>query len=140
MPRAMLKEAHSTLKLRNGGLVIAGAIVVAHLTIILLRRETHPSDFDISREFGRRFIAGEELYRGGLHFPYMPAAAMFFAPLAMINPTLGFLLRYAVAIVCLWLTLRLLNQMVRRGIPAIDAHSVTITAITLVLASHYIIR
>jgi alpha-1,2-mannosyltransferase len=139
MPRLMTDERFKP-KLRRYGLILTTAIVVAHLIIIIHRRQTHLGDFDISREFGRRFIAGEELYRGGLHFPYMPAAAMFFAPLAMINPTAGIVLRYAIAIFCLWLTLYLLNRMVRRSIPAAGGQAVLIATITLILTSHYIIR
>ncbi|HEY2663233.1 MAG TPA: glycosyltransferase family 87 protein [Candidatus Binataceae bacterium] len=136
----MLTDQRTALKLRRAGFIVATAIVAVHVIIILHRRETHPSDFDISREFGRRFVAGEELYLGGLHFPYMPAAAMFFAPLAMINPTAGFLVRYAIALASLWLALSLLNRMVSRGLPTASARAFAIGAITLILASHYIVR
>lgn len=136
----MLTDQRTALKLRSSGFIIATVIVVVHLIIILHRRGTHPGDFDISREFGRRFLAGEELYIGGLHFPYMPAAAMFFAPLAMLNPTAGFLLRYCAAIAALWLALSLLNRMVSRGLPTASSHGFVIGAITLLLASHYIVR
>src|SRR5271166_1666000 len=140
MPQLMLTDERSQPRLRRYGLIVTTAIVVTQVIFIIHRRQTHLGDFDISREFGRRFIAGEELYRGGLHFPYMPAAAMFFAPLAMINPTAAFVLRYAIAIAGLWLTLHLLNRMVRRGIPAAGGQAVLIAAITLLLTSHYVIR
>ena len=139
-PSPMLTDQRTALKLRSFGFIIATVIVVVHLVIILHRRETHSGDFDVSREFGRRFVAGEELYTGGLHFPYMPAAAMFVAPLAMTNPTAAFLVRYAIALAALWLALSLLNRMVSRDLPTASAHGFVIGAITLVLASHYIVR
>jgi len=118
-----------------------GAVVVAiQWVVIAHRRATNIGDFDVSREFGRRFLAGEHLYAGGLHYPYMPSAAMYFSPLALVPPWVGIVLRYAVAAGCVWLTLRLLHAMVRGRAAAVAAQPLTLAALTLVLASHYIIR
>jgi len=38
------------------------------------------SDFPLHYEFGRRFASGEFIYRDGLHVPYPPFWAMFWAP------------------------------------------------------------
>jgi len=114
--------------------------VAAQWVVIAHRRATHLGDFDVSREFGRRFLAHEDLYAGGLHYPYMPVAAMYFSPLALIDPTVGLALRYGVALGCLWLTLRLLHAMVRPRSVAVAAHELTIGALSVLLASHYIIR
>ncbi|HEY2105154.1 MAG TPA: hypothetical protein VGH29_05190, partial [Candidatus Binataceae bacterium] len=58
----------------------AGAMFIAiDLLAIAARRTRNSGDFDISMEFGRRFLAGRQLYQGGLHFPYLPTAAMFFS-------------------------------------------------------------
>lgn len=119
---------------------VATAIVITiHALATVNRRLTHAGDFDISRELGRRFLAGEHLYAGGLHYPYMPAAAMVFAPLALLPPWLGFALRYAAALGGLWLTLRWLARMIR---PHADAHAddARVMGLTLLLASHYILR
>jgi hypothetical protein len=96
-------------------------------------------DFDISRELGRRFLAGEHLYAGGLHYPYMPTAAMFFAPLALFPPWLGFALRYTAALGCLWLTLHWLARMTRPRSDA-DMHDAGVMGLTVLLAAHYILR
>lgn len=123
-------------------LFIAACVVAVAVqwVVITQRRAKAGGDFDISREFGRRFLAREYLYRGGLHYPYMPSAAMQFAPLALVNPSLGIVLRYGVAVGGLWLTFRLLWIMVgSRGGVAVS-NRFPIGAITLVLASHYIIR
>lgn len=115
-------------------------VVVVQAFVIIQRRETQIGDYDVSREMGRRFLAGEHLYAGGLHYPYTPTAAVSFAPLALLPAGVGFALRYAVAIVGLWLTLRLLRTMVgsRRSL---DTDAVfAVEATTLVLAAQYIIR
>jgi hypothetical protein len=115
-------------------IIVAQAVVIAH------RRETRLGDYDVSREMGRRLLAGEHLYAGGLHYPYTPTAALSFAPLALVPPGLGLALRYAAAVAGLWLTLRLLRIMVgaRRRL---DAGSVfAVNVLTIILAGQYIIR
>lgn len=115
-------------------------VVIVQAFVIIQRREKHLGDYDVSREMGRRFLAGEYLYAGGLHYPYTPTAALSFAPLALVRPGVGLGLRYAVAIVGLWLTLRMLRTLVghRRRL---DSGTVfAIEAITLVLAAQYVIR
>lgn len=121
-------------------IAVCVAVVVVQWVVIAHRRTTHFGDFDVSREFGRRFLAHEDLYTGGLHYPYMPAAAMYFSPFAMLGPTAGLALRYAIALGCLWLTLRLLHTMVRGRGAAVASQELTIGALSVLLASHYVIR
>ena len=115
---------------------LAVAITAVHAVAIALRRMTHAGDFDISREFGRRFLTGEPLYAGGLHYPYLPSAAMAFAPLAALPPWLGFALRYAAALAALWLALRLLASLA--GTPA--AQRPLGMGLVVLLALHYVLR
>lgn len=115
-------------------------VVVAQLVVIAHRRATNIGDFDITREFGRRFVAGEYLYRGGLHYPYMPSAAMIFAPLVCVPPTVGLTILYFAAIGCLLLTLRMLFAMVRGANLALASRAFEVGLFTVALASHYIIR
>ena len=125
---------------RRAFVAVCLAVVVVQTVVVVHRRETHRGDYDVSREMGRRFLAGEHLYAGGLHYPYTPTAALSFAPLALVPPGVGLALRYAVAIAGLWLTLRMLRTLVghRRRL---DSGTVfAIEAITLVLAAQYIIR
>lgn len=119
----------------------AAALAAMALQVAVIKhRAGHGGDYAISREFGRRFLAGEYLYRGGLHFPYPPSAAMYFSPLALVDPAAGIVLRYVVAVACLWLTLKMLYAMVRGEIAAAPSREFTIGALTVVLASHYLIR
>ena len=126
---------------RRAIVAIACVVVVATQWVVIAhRRAIAPGDFDVSREFGRRFLEGQHLYEGGLHYPYLPSAAMYFAPLALVDSNLGILLRYGVAVACLWLTLFLLYMMVRERSAQVASKRLTIGVLTLVLASHYIIR
>ena len=59
-------------------LILAAALAV-HAAVIVHRRQSHGGDFDVSRELGRRLLAHEALYADGLHYPYLPAAALAFA-------------------------------------------------------------
>ena len=125
---------------------IAGAAALAvHAAVIALRRAKGPGDFDVSREFGRRFLAGEDLYGGGLHYPYLPSAAMLFSPLALLPPWLGFALRYAVALGCLALAIRLASSLSTLAAPGGHerrrvTERVSAPVFALVLCSHYIVR
>lgn len=136
----MLKHLHSRFRVQHIFIAACVVIVAVQWVVIAQRRATHLGDFDWSREFGRRFLAREYLYAGGLHYPYMPSAAMYFAPLAMINPSVGIVMRYAVAVGCLWLTFRMLHTMVRGRSKESPPNGFAIAALTLVLASQYIIR
>jgi alpha-1,2-mannosyltransferase len=120
-------------------LLASAALVMMHAAVIAQRR-ARPGDFDVSREFGRRFVAGEPLYAGGLHYPYMPAAALYFSPLALLPPWAGLALRYAVALACLALTLRILGRLVYARYPALAREPVVVATVTLVLGAHYLVR
>ncbi len=87
--------------------------VIVHGYIIAVLRIPYFRDFDVHREVGRRFLTGEYLYAGGLCYPYMPTAALYFAPLALFDRGTGMALRYSVAVTCLCLTFFLLYRMVR---------------------------
>ncbi len=110
------------------------------LAAIALRRIRQPGDFDISMELGRRFIHGEPLYRGGLHFPYLPAAAMFFSAFSLLPKPLAFAIFYSLAIASLWLILRMLAAMLGKPVPGLRERGLPLGVATLILASHYIIR
>lgn len=115
-------------------------IIAIHFAAITHRRALHPGDFNVSREFGRRFFGGEYLYRGGLHFPYLPSAAMYFSPLAMMPAPVAFIVSYSLAIACLLLIFRMLHAMIRGQSPALESRGFLIAALALVLGIHYVIR
>ncbi len=116
------------------------AVIAAQAVVVAHRRQTHVGDYDVSREMGRRFLAGEHLYAGGLHYPYTPTAAMSFAPLAMVRPGLGLALRYAAAVGGLWLTLRWLRAMVWKGRRLDPTAVLGVEILTLALGAQYLLR
>jgi hypothetical protein len=115
-------------------------IIAIHFAAIIHRRALHPGDFDLSREFGRRFLHGEYLYRGGLHFPYLPSAAMYFSPLAMVPAPIAFVVSYCLAIACLPLIFMMLHAMIRGQSPMLESRGFLIAAAALLLGIHYVIR
>lgn len=140
LPTALMTRWRARAPAQRWLLGLGAAVVAVQAIVIAHRRLTHLGDFDVSREFGRRFLAGEPLYAGGLHYPYMPTAALYFAPLAWLPPGLGLALRYVLALGCLWLTLRLLHAMVRARRPALAAERLALATLTLLFASHYVLR
>lgn len=122
-------------------LLIACFVAAAvHGYAISFLREFHFRDFDVHREVGRRFLAGEYLYADGLCHPYMPSAALYFAPLALFDREIGFALRYTTAVACLCLTLFLLYRMVRDWLEMAPPEGLWISAVTLLLAFQFILQ
>lgn len=121
-------------------LLAVAAVIAVHAIVVTNRRLSHAGDFDVSREFGRRLLAHEELYAGGLHYPYLPAAALSFAPFALIPAPLGFALRYLTALVSLALTLRWLLRLAQPWSPRLLERRWPVCAATLLLAVPYVVR
>src|SRR5262249_38688631 len=93
-------------------LVVAGfaILLVVHLAVILHRRGYQPGDFDVHRKFGWGFLERLPLCGGGC-FNYMPIAAMYYSPLALLPADISFVCRYLVALICLGFTLKWLMEM-----------------------------
>ena len=104
------------------------------------RRMSFGGDFDVAREFGRRFLHGEYLYAHGLQFVYLPSAAMYFSPLALVPSAVSFAAWFALAILCLWLTLQMWHRMVSMHHAMVTRHGFIIGLVTVFLASHFIVR
>jgi len=120
-------------------LVVAGfaLVLVIHLVAILHRRQHQGGDFDVHRNFGQGFL--ERLPQcGGGCFNYMPIAAMFYAPLAMAPAEVTFICRYVVALLCLWLFLKWLTDMLPANVSS--QRRFLIVALTLLFCLKYIIR
>ena len=111
-----------------------------HGWIIAFYRSFHMRDFDVHREVGRRFLSGEYLYGGGLCYPYMPAAAMYFSPLALIDRNTGLALRYAVAVICLCVVLALLFRMARPQFNGLETGNLTVSVLTVLLAFQFVLQ
>jgi alpha-1,2-mannosyltransferase len=97
-------------------------------------------DFDIARKFGGRFLDGEYLYAHGLNFVYMPSAAMYFSPLAILPTGVTFVTWFGFAILCLWLTLRMWYHMVSQHSATASEQGFVTGLVAVFLASHFIIR
>ena len=121
-------------------IALVALVVALDLAEVAHRRMRFGGDFDISREFGRRFLTGEPLYKNGLHFVYLPSAAMYFSPLAMVPTPAAFLFSFSIAILCVWLTLRMWQRMVSPQDPVVARRGFVIGLITVFLASHFLIR
>src|SRR5262249_10268271 len=117
-------------------LLVALAVALVHLGIVVQRSTRKIGDFNVNREFGRRFLAGESLYEGGNSFNYMPINALYHAPLALLPVPAGIALRYAAALACLALTLYWLSVM----IPGRGRARFTVGVVALVLGFHYLLR
>jgi hypothetical protein len=114
--------------------------VIGHFTLTVFRVGNKVGDFDVNREFGRCFLAGEYLYKDGQCFNYMAISAMYWSPLALAPPRVAMASRYVVALLCLGLTLRFLRKMVFDGQQAGGQKTFIIAIISLVLAIHYLVR
>ena len=97
------------------GPMLAGVGVFASLAygyFLAFHRSFAFRDFDIHREVGRRFLSGEYLYANDFCYAYMPTAAMYFSPLALMERSAGLIVRYGFAVGCLVATVVLFNRMV----------------------------
>lgn len=121
------------------GLLLLVAII-GHFCVIAHRRAKHGGDFNVNREFGRRFLAGQSLYDDGLCFNYMPTAALYWAPLAMVPADVGIVLRYLVAVGCLVFIFRALLRMVDYEHRKLAPHWRGLVGLTMLLGLHYVIR
>ena len=114
--------------------------LLVHGGFIIYRRVQRPGDFDVAREFGRRFVEHEYLYRNNLHFPYLPAAAMVFAPLSLVPAWVAFALQYSLALVAFWYTLAFLFRMRIIHQPDLLGRGFAVGAATVILAGQYILH
>src|SRR5262245_31415986 len=113
--------------------------VLIHFWITVSRVGSKIGDYGVNREFGRRFLAHEELYEGGQCFNYMPVSALYWAPMALVSPRVGMAGRYLIAIVCLGLTFRMLSSMAFSDRRADWGKASAITLLSIVLALHYLL-
>jgi hypothetical protein len=112
-------------------------LLVVHLVAILHRRTHQEGDFDVHRRFGQGFLERLPLCGGGC-FNYMPISAMYYAPLAMAPAQVTFLGRYVVALICLWLTLKWLMELLPASLSSQKRFQ--IVTLTLLFSLKYIIR
>lgn len=97
-------------------------------------------DIDVNREFGRRFLAGEWLYDGGVCFSYLPISALYWAPMALVPPAVAWAGRYIIALWCTWFIFRALGKMVGRQPSVRPWDQYTCIALTFLLGLHFVLR
>ncbi|HEX5551081.1 MAG TPA: glycosyltransferase family 87 protein [Nitrospira sp.] len=91
------------------GLCLLAALI--HGFILAFHRSFGFRDFDLHREVGRRFLSGEYLYANDFCYAYMPIAAMYLSPLALMGRDAGLMVRYVLAVGCLVATVVLFYRM-----------------------------
>jgi len=114
--------------------------LLAHLSVTIGRVGRKIGDYDVNREFGRRFLKHEGLYKGGQCFNYMPASGLYWASLALVPPRVGMALRYLTALACLALIIRMLRMMASPEGPSDSVKSLIVPWVALFLGIHYLIR
>ncbi len=117
---------------------LAAAILAGSLVRVLRGAD---SDFPLHYGFGKRFVEGTFLYAGGLHAPYPPFWAMFWAPWTLLSPeaaqVVAFLILGAGGLTAFWLVLVRIG---RRIIHAPDDRLTIALVVALVLAARFILR
>jgi alpha-1,2-mannosyltransferase len=121
-------------------LIACGIGILIHFWITVSRVGSKIGDYDVNREFGRRFLVHEELYEGGQCFNYMPVSALYWAPLALVSPRVGMAGRCLTAIICLGLTFRMLFSMAFPDRRVDWTKATALTLLSIILALHYLLR
>jgi alpha-1,2-mannosyltransferase len=97
-------------------------------------------DFMRHREFGRRFLAGEFLYFGGLDVPYPPFWAMVQAPLSLLPSNTAQFLVYPLAILSLCGLIHVLHRLARPIWPLGPEQDFWAMSGAVVLAGQFLLR
>jgi alpha-1,2-mannosyltransferase len=106
-PRTLLSRLSLLPSLASVCLLAA----LVHGYILAFHRSFVFRDFDIHREVGRRFLSGDYLYANDVCYAYMPIAAMYFSPFALMQRSAGLMVRYMLAVGCLVATIVLFYRM-----------------------------
>src|SRR5215217_843984 len=119
--------------------VICILAVVVHGVILVYLRPPHDRDFDLHRLMGTWFLTDQNLYSGGICYPYMPVAAMYFSLLALTSRAIGFAFRYMTAIGCLLLTCALFHRMIKAQFQDVAHSNLLLGVITVALAGQFLL-
>lgn len=121
---------------------IVGVIGILVLLGCAFRVVARPldGDFKLHWEFGRRFLAGEFLYTGGMHLPYPPLWAMAHAPAALLSMPVAKALLFPVGVAALLFLLRLLRALAGPAFDLDRRRAFWAATFALVLAGRYVIR
>ncbi|WP_435011071.1 glycosyltransferase family 87 protein [Tundrisphaera lichenicola] len=120
--------------------------IPAELAVKSFRHSTTYGDFNVHREFGRRFLAREPLYINYekpdrvFCYNYMPISGLYYAPLALVPPGVASLFRTSAALLCLVLTFRWLESMIRPRARPGSWRGVGFGAAAVLLTLQYVVR
>ena len=117
----------------------AGIFVLLACAFRALARATD-GDFKLHWEFGRRFLAGDFLYAGGMHLPYPPFWAMAHAPTALVPMPVAKALLFPVGVAALIILLRILRALAGPAFQLNRTRAFWVATLTLLLAGRYVIR
>lgn len=118
---------------------LAGLLVLAAAALRALTR-VMDGDFKLHWEFGRRFLAGDFLYTGGLHLPYPSFWAMAHAPAALVSLPVAKALLFPVGVAALLFLLWTLRRLATSAFQLEPRHAFWAATIALLLAGRYILR
>jgi alpha-1,2-mannosyltransferase len=112
------------------------AVVVAWIRVAL----SPPGDLHNHREFAVRFLAGTNLYAGGLNIPYTPFWALAHGPAAVLPALAMPALLFPIGIVALAVLLAVLDR-IFSGVLPIDRRAIFwVAAGSVALASRFVVR
>lgn len=118
-------------------MIIGGGTLALYWIAIILEPR---GDFPHHWVLGRRLIAGEYLYTGGLNFVYPPFWGLAHAPLALLDAHLAQVVGYALAPLSLFFLLRILHRLSSKQLPLESERAFWSTTLAVALAFNFITR
>ncbi len=129
----------SKFQTRARSLVLAiGSVIAIVLWIATMLKPR--GDFSNHWEFGRRFVAGEFLYTGGLNTPYPPFFAAAYAPLSMLPLRVAKPVMFVGGLAALLAVLWVLDALTRHSLPLSRERHFWLVAATLLVTSRFVLR
>lgn len=119
---------------------LAVTIVTTTPHLIDARPVAGLGDIDNQREFGRRLLAGEDLYGPGFCYNYMPIAGLYWAPMALVPPAMALVGRYVISLWATWFIFYALARMLRGTASPRRWDHVTCVALAMIVGLHFVLR
>jgi hypothetical protein len=117
------------------------AVAFIAIAILWVRVAVRPStDLLNHQEFGRRFLAGEALYRGGLNYPYPPAWAAGNAPLALLPASVVTAVLFPLGLMSLVAVLFVLHHLSSKALPLPPGAAFWVATAAVALSARFLIR
>lgn len=124
-------------RFRPVALGIAGVWVLVELVRVALKNQ---GDIYNHIQFGKRFLAGTDIYAGGLNFVYPPLWAMVFSPLALVPVGVGQVLLFIVGFAAMAMLFSTVARLASRDLPLGPRGAFWSIVVAVLLASAFISR